>query len=40
MLDVWNEIGLFELSEQKLVGQTRAIRFNNWLSDLELERIN
>ena len=39
MLDAWNEIGLFELNEQKLAGQARAIKVNQWLSDLELERI-
>ena len=36
---IWNEIGDFELTEQKLVGQTRAIRTNKWLSDLELEQL-
>ena len=35
---IWNEIGDFELTEQKLVGQTRAIRTNKWLSDLEFEQ--
>ena len=36
---IWNEIGGFELTEQKLVGQARAIRTNKWLSDLELEQL-
>ena len=39
MLNIWNEIGLFELSEQKLAGQARAIKTNKWSLDLELERI-
>ena len=39
MLDAWNEIGLFGLNEQKLAGQARAIKANQWLSYLELERI-
>ena len=33
---IWNEIGRFELTEQKLVRQARAIRRNKWLLDLEL----
>ena len=36
---IWNEIGGFELTEQKLIGQTRALRKNKWLSDLELEQL-
>ena len=36
---IWNEIGDFELTEQKLVGQARAIRTNKWLLDLELEQL-
>ena len=36
---IWNKIGGFELTEQKLVGQARAIRTNKWLSDLELEQL-
>ena len=39
MYAIWNEIGGFELTEQKLVGQARAIRGNKWLSDLELEQL-
>ena len=34
-----NEIGGFELTEQKLAGQARAIRTNKQLSDLELEQL-
>ena len=36
---IWNEIGGFELTEQKLVGQARAVRTNKWFSDLELEQL-
>ena len=36
---IWNEIGGFELTEQKLVGQARKVRTNKWLSDLELEQL-
>jgi len=30
----------FELSEQNLAGQTRIIKTNSWLSELELEEIS
>ena len=36
---LWNEIGGFELIEQKLFGQERATRTNKWLSGLELEQL-
>ena len=31
--------GAFEITEQRLCGQARAIRKNGWLSDLELENF-
>ena len=40
MHKIWDEMGLFELSEQKLVGQTRVIKTNGWISELELEELN
>ena len=39
MHDIWKEIGLFELSEQNLVGQARVIRTNEWLSSIEVEEL-
>ena len=36
---IWHYIRGFELTEQKLVEQARAIRTNKWLSDLELEQL-
>ena len=39
MLSIWNELGVFEVSEQRLADQTRAIRTNGWLSEIELEEI-
>ena len=36
---IWNDIGGFKLTEQKLVGQARVIRTNKWLSELELEQL-
>ena len=39
MMQEWKEHGAFELTEQRLCDQARAIRKNGWLSDLELENI-
>ena len=39
MIGIWNEIGVFETSEQRLADQARAIRRNGWLSEVELEEI-
>ena len=39
MMQEWKEHGVFEITEQQLRGQARAIRKNGWLSDLELENI-
>ena len=39
MIGIWEEIGVFEISEQRLADQARAIRRNGWLSEVELEEI-
>ena len=39
MLGIWKELGVFEISEQRLADQARAIRTNGWLSEIELEEI-
>ena len=39
MLSIWKELGVFEISEQRLADQARAIRTNRWLSEIELEEI-
>ena len=39
MIQEWKEHGVFEITEQRLCDQARAIRKNSWLSDLELENI-
>ncbi|XP_067023908.1 uncharacterized protein [Acropora muricata] len=39
MFRVWQEIGLFESTEQRICDQARAIRKNGWLSELEIEAI-
>ncbi|XP_068738998.1 uncharacterized protein [Montipora capricornis] len=40
MLGIWKERGVFEVSEQRLADQARAIRTNGWLSEIELEEIS
>ena len=35
----WNEHGVFEITEQRLCDQARAIRKNGWSFDLVLENI-
>ena len=39
MMQEWKEHGVFEITEQRLRDQARAIRKNGWLFDLELENI-
>ena len=39
MFRVWQEIGLFESTEQRICDKARAIRKNGWLSELEIEVI-
>lgn len=39
MMDIWDEIGVFKISEQRLADQARAIKTNGWLSDIEINKI-
>ena len=39
MMHEWRERGRFDITEQRLCDQARAIRKNEWLSELELENI-
>ena len=39
MTQEWKEHVVFEITEQRLCDQARAIRKNGWLSDFELENI-
>ena len=39
MMQEWKEHGVFEITEERLCDQARAVRKNWWLSDLELEII-
>ena len=36
---IWNEMGMFNETEQRLVDQKNNILKRKWLSDLELEEI-
>ena len=37
MKELWDELGVFEVTKQKLSDQERAIRTNGWLTELEIE---
>ena len=39
MMQEWKEHGVFEITEQRLCDQARAIRKNGWLSNLKLQNI-
>ena len=39
MFAFWWEVGEFEISEQRLADQARAVKVNGWLSDVELEEL-
>ena len=39
MMRKWKKHGDFDITEQRLCDQAKAIRKNGWLSDLELENI-
>ena len=40
MIAIWNDIGVFEITEQRLADQNRMIRTNGWLSNVELDEIH
>ena len=40
MKKIWDEIGVFPVTEQRLADQTRQIRVNKWLTDTEIEEID
>ena len=39
MLDVWNCVGPFQTTEQRLADQVRQIKLKGWFSDIELDEI-
>ena len=39
MFNIWKERGIIELTEQRLCDKARAIRINQWLTPVELEKI-
>ena len=39
MLSLWQQKGMFWVSEQRLVDQANAIRRNSWMTELEIEEL-
>ena len=39
MKKIWDEIGVFAVTEQRLADQTSQIRTNKWLTDIKVEEI-
>ena len=39
MLSLWQQKGMFRVSEQRLVGQANAIGRNSWMTKLEIEEL-
>ena len=39
MLSLWQEKGMFWVSEQRLVDQANTIRRNSWMTELEIEEL-
>ena len=39
MKQIWDEIGVFSTTEQRLADQARQIRVNKWLTEMEIEEI-
>ena len=39
MLKFRNDTGIFQMSEQKLVGQALAIKNNGWISEMEMVEL-
>ena len=40
MKKIWDEVGVFPFTEQRLADQARQIRVNKWLTDTEMEEID
>ena len=40
MKKIWDEIGAFPVTEQRLADQAKHIRVNKWLTDTEIEEID
>ena len=39
MKKIWDEIGVFPVTKQKLADRARQIWTNKWLTDIEIEEI-
>ena len=39
VLSLWLQIGMFWVSEQRLVDQANSIRRNSWMTELDIEEL-
>ena len=39
ILNIWREVGLFEVSDQQLAAQARWIKNSGWLSEVGIEEV-
>ena len=39
MIELWNERGMFKITEQRMADQERAIPRNHWFTNVELEDL-
>ena len=39
MLSLWQQNGMFWVSEQRLVDQANTVRRNSWMTELEIEEL-
>ena len=40
MISIWQDRGMFEISEQRLADQVKQIKHNQWLTNVEVEEIS
>ena len=39
MKNIWDEIGVFPVTDQRLAGQVRQIQENKWFTNIEIREI-
>ena len=40
MISIWQDRGMFEISEQRLADQVKQIKHNQWLTKVEVEEMS
>ena len=40
MMNIWQDRGMFEISEQRLADQVKQIKHNQWLTKVEVEEMS